>query len=252
MSQESLPDGVVSLEDFRNRTLNSVASDEVSNSFGGYDKVDYRTWLVVNRMLTSLNGATLPDTFVVYQRTVKKPDVKVISSTGKNNWWGYLVDANSDDQEALTIDLEILEVDGGERLREPIERLYIASLIGQHVLRRDNRILDVQRTNTLTIGRETINCEPERGRVITEWRTAAGLGLIALSKDRSLRTNIREYLSETLENRLKHARSLGVYSDFFNTNIEDSAIDDWLVGVCKPFEQSEIVQVLHNTNLRGL
>lgn len=245
---------VVSLAEFR-RKVTPVPEAQAPVAPDPYKRLDYLGFKAVKRTLELIKGGSIDTTksrlSIVYQVVSDQPS-GVTSTRGQK----FAIDANRDELEALTLDLEDTSDEEQRRLKNPLTRLYYATLIGRHELQRQTKLSSSSKVQVSdpVVGTERIRLEGDnrRWQKATYLRTAAGLGLIAVAEKRpKLQAELRGYLHNVFEYR--HNYNLG-WEEMASKLLpqgtpreERPALEDFLLGVCNPLAEHEAKRVLRNS-----
>ncbi len=227
---------VISLDEFRQK----IQPEPVPhNPAADYSPVDYGTYRAGEFVLNTLRAPEDPKGIVVVSREPSEEPAEVFASKGTDAWY-YAVKPSIHDTEALTLDLELLDEATEERLKTPVKRLYMISLIAEHVLRRQDRLVYDRKAEIPPVQAGNVEIKQDskdKWLEVMRWRTASGLALQAVGIKRpELRAEIKEYLRDVLRGRLQYAVSIERLREQLMGQLkhEPEQYYNFLVGMCSP------------------
>lgn len=250
MTDREPPDGngaeLFSLDDFRAYVKPPEPIEAETIPQIEYAPADYMQFNVVQRAINQITGVPNKRDLVLLTRVSHEPRRVVATKTGKVLFLS--VNLNSDDIETITIDLDIADEVEDKRLRTPLERYYLCSLVARHLLINGKRIDPSAEVLNPTVGNEEFHIdkaeEISRWLDITTWRASARIGLIAVSEFRtSLMQNMRRYLNTVLDDRLHHLHSLSNTATHIGYPQPEIEMYDWLIGLCNPLNPHDLLRV---------
>jgi hypothetical protein len=238
---------VVSLDEFR-ALLRPETVEPPATERTPYAPVDYASYNMARSMLEVLNGGTT-DKLVIVQRVTTEPQ-RVFYVKQWGNW--FAVDQNRDDVESITVALENQDEITEARLHAPLRRFYLLSLVAHRVLERNEKIDRNAMISAPKIDEAEIELDTEeRWLSVNTWRAAAGLGVIAVGRQRpQLRREIRTHLRNVLSERWHYMLSRQRLSELLGRLTPEQTmsltpdISHHFLGICNPLNQLEVSKIL--------
>ncbi len=242
---------VVSIDEFRRRVhpeVDTEASEPMSR-LDEYMPIGFAGYQAITRTLETLYHPKRVGKLVVVTRFVTGQAAKVVQSCDERGRY-YAVDQDSNDIEALTINLERHDEETEDRLRGPLERFYLASLLARHVIRKEGRLDYNKRYKVIRVGEAQLRTDGERRKRILNWRAAARLGINAVSARRpKLAAEIEDYLADVISDRLEYEMSIRRMKDLLNIGSRDKdEVEESLLGLCNPLSAFEITDLRSATS----
>lgn len=223
-----------------------VEPEGVYDPLAGFKVVDPLSYYAIKNVLDRLDGEAASKELVVVKKDVDTPFS--VQATENERGRYYAVKRNEQDEEEITLDLQLLSEKQEKRMKEPLQRMVLAAAVGYHRLETGGLVKRSKPLTELRIGEAKVNLGgAAREMQLTTIRAAAGLALLAATPNRpALRQDIRDYLEESLGDRLHYARSKQAYEGIVSSRAlrSEEVISDRLVGFCHPLNQHEINYVL--------
>lgn len=226
---------VISLRTFR---------DQIQQGPPEYEDVDHLSFHQARGMLMGLHGPPIPRVLYVVSRMVDTPS-KVIGYADEHQWL-YGASINRQEQDRLLEDLEAEPEDIDQKLRAPLKRLLLTSLIAEHVLESCGFEIPESGISNANAGKPVIRIkyeeEPVRYMDFMRKRAASGLGLLAIAGQRpQLEESIKNYLGFTLGRRFETVRSRTAGRRAVEVKEgKNGIVDGGFIAFCNPLDRFEL------------
>lgn len=241
------PAEIIPLEDFRNK-VGATPSNEPYQKVP-YRPVDYLAYHGISRALELVRCGKPSKGLSIMVQYVKSPETHVTRTINKNKEI-IAISASKDQLEAITLDLDVAPEDYQKRLSGPLERMFLATAVVKPEINLDKKLIRSRYISLPRIGMEELQLRNDNNREsITRNRVAAGIGLLAVGRNRpDLRNDISNYLNSVLEDRHNYLMGLANFSEIFGSGPDDQLhIEEFLIGFCNPLNQHGLKHIFDSS-----